>query len=62
MSTLNFRALERLEEKLKERLAAIKEDAFDSSEFADFKRYVGMRDGLNLALELVRETDQEMQS
>lgn len=62
MSTLNLRALERVEEKLKERLARIKEEAFDSSEFADFKRYVGMRDGLRLALDLVKETEQEMQS
>lgn len=62
MSTLNLRALERVEEKLKERLARIKEEAFDSSEFADFKRYVGMREGLQLALDLVKETEQEMQS
>lgn len=62
MSTLNLRALQRLEEKLKEELAKIKDDAFDSSEFSQFKRYVGLRDGLRLALELCGEVEKEINS
>lgn len=62
MTTLNIRALQRAEEKIKERLAQIKDDAFDSTEFSDFKKYVGLRDGLNLALSLLEEVEQELNS
>lgn len=62
MTTLNIRALQRLEEKLKEELAKIKDDAFDSSEFSQFKRYVGLRDGLRLALALCEEVEKEINS
>jgi hypothetical protein len=60
MTTLNIRALQRAKEKIEERLAKIKEEAFLSTEFPEFKKYVGIRDGLQLALHLIEETDSEL--
>ncbi len=62
MTTLNIRALQKLEEKINERLAQIKDEAFSSKEFNDFKRYVGLRDGLQLALHLCEEVEREINS
>ncbi len=60
MTTLNIRALQRAKEKIEERLAKIKEEAFQATEFTDFKKYVGIRDGLQLALQDIEETDSEL--
>lgn len=62
MTTLNLRALQRLEEKLKEELAQIHEHVFASSEFSQFKTYAGKRDGLRRALELCEEVEKEINS
>lgn len=62
MTTLNIRALQVLEGKIKKRLEQIKEEAFDSSEFSDFKKYVGVRDGLILALGDIAEVEKELNS
>lgn len=62
MSTLNIRALQRAEEKIKESLARIKDDAMDSTGFSDFKKYVGLRDGLKLALSILEEVESELNS
>jgi hypothetical protein len=62
MTTLNIHALKRLEEKINERLAKIKDDAFDSTEFSQFTRYAGLRQGLNLALSLCEEVEKELNS
>lgn len=62
MTTLNIRALQRLAEKINAELDKIREDAFASSEFTQFKTYVGKRDGLRLALELCEEVEKEINS
>lgn len=62
MTTLNIRALQRLEEKIQQRLEIFKEEVFDSQDFPQFTRYQGFRNGLTLALDLCREVEQEINS
>lgn len=61
-TTLNIAALRRVQVKINERLEKIKEEAFEAEEFNAFKRYAGMRDGLNLALHLCEEVETELNS
>lgn len=61
-TTLNIASLRRVQAKINERIEKIKGEAFESDSFPDFKRYVGMRDGLSLALHLCEEVETELNS
>ncbi|HEY6861685.1 MAG TPA: hypothetical protein VI358_18110 [Pseudolabrys sp.] len=60
MQTLDIRALQKLREKINERLAMFREEVFNSDDFPKFKEYCGKRDGLTLALHLCEEVEKDL--
>ncbi len=59
-ATLSIFSLRKVEQKIKDRLLRIKDEAFSSSNFDDFKQYVGVKDGLEVALFILEEVEKEI--
>jgi hypothetical protein len=61
MQTFNTRSLQMLAEKIKQKRAIFAEECFDG-DVASFPRFKGLREGLQIALDLIEDVEKEMNS